>query len=56
MLFRSGIIPVIAGALLQELIDTTSILWALRARVNKEKLIPNTNSNNSQTNLINSNS
>ena len=56
LICATGIIPVIAGALLQELIDTTSILWALRARVNKEKLIPNTNSNNSQTNLINSNS
>lgn len=56
LICATGIIPVIVGALLQELIDTTSILWALRARVNKEKLIPNTNSNNSQTNLINSNS
>lgn len=56
LICATGIIPVIAGALLQELIDTTSILWALRARVNKEKLIPNTNSNSSQTNLINSNS
>lgn len=56
LICATGIIPVIVGALLQELIDTTSILWALRARVNKEKLISNTNSNNSQTNLINSNS
>ncbi|MFC2746230.1 MAG: heavy metal translocating P-type ATPase, partial [Parascardovia denticolens] len=31
MLAAFGLIPTIVGALLQELIDATSILWALRA-------------------------
>lgn len=38
LICATGVIPVIVGAILQEAIDTTSILWALRARVSKEKL------------------
>lgn len=38
LICATGIIPVIIGALLQEFVDTASILWALRARVSKEKL------------------
>ena len=33
----TGVIPAIIGALFQEVIDTVSILWGLRARFSKEK-------------------
>ncbi|BDR59025.1 heavy metal translocating P-type ATPase [Xylocopilactobacillus apicola] len=38
LICATGVVPVIIGALLQEVVDTASILWALRARVSKEKL------------------
>lgn len=40
-----GVIPALVGAMLQEVVDTTSILWALRARQSHEKLHPQTQTN-----------
>jgi hypothetical protein len=31
-----GVIPAIIGALFQEVVDTVTILWALRARIDKQ--------------------
>ena len=33
----TGLIPAIVGAMFQEVIDTVSILWGLRARYSHEK-------------------
>jgi P-type E1-E2 ATPase len=38
LIASTGIIPALFGAMLQEVVDTTSILWALRARKSHEKL------------------
>ncbi len=31
-----GVIPAIIGALFQEVVDTVTILWALRARIDRQ--------------------
>ncbi|GAF36954.1 cadmium-translocating P-type ATPase [Lentilactobacillus farraginis DSM 18382 = JCM 14108] len=33
-----GVIPAIIGALFQEVVDTVTILWALRARIDKTEV------------------
>ncbi|WP_461219507.1 heavy metal translocating P-type ATPase [Lapidilactobacillus salsurivasis] len=38
LIAATGVIPALFGAMLQEVVDTTSILWALRARMSHEKL------------------
>lgn len=38
-----GVIPALFGAMLQEVVDTASILWALRARKSHEKVNKKTN-------------
>lgn len=38
LIASTGVIPALVGAMLQEVVDTTSILWALRARKSHEKL------------------
>lgn len=38
LIASTGVIPALFGAMLQEVVDTASILWALRARKSHEKL------------------
>ncbi len=35
----TGFIPAIVGAMFQEVIDTVSILWGLRARYSHERIV-----------------
>jgi hypothetical protein len=37
LIASTGVIPALVGAMFQEVVDTVSILWGLRARYSKEK-------------------
>ena len=39
LIASSGLIPAFIGAMFQEVVDTVSILWALKARYSKEQQV-----------------
>lgn len=42
LIASTGVIPALVGAMFQEVVDTVSILWGLRARYSKENIIRTT--------------